>query len=280
MAKRGLYLLTDFGDSPYTGILRALARSIMGDDAVVVDIDHSIPSFRVVAGAYVLLHTYYWTPRGSVIVAVVDPGVGGPREAIAVEAGDYILVGPNNGLLYPVISREGLGRIVELSMERVVEEAQKRFRGKLPQGKWPLSHTFHARDVFLPAGALIASGVDMELLGDPMERDRLKRVVVEYVERVEAGFKARVVYVDKFGNVALSAKAGLLPLSQWRQVYIQTPSDQHVAAVGRKFSDVRPGQLVVYVNSFGHVEIAVNQGSAAKKLGLDVGDTVVLTPIE
>lgn len=277
---RGLYLLTDFGDSPYTGILRMLAKSIIGDDAVVVDVDHSIPSFKITAGAYVLANTYYWAPRGSVFVVVVDPGVGGSREAIAVEAGDYYFVGPNNGVLYPAISKEGIKRIVNLSMEKVVSLARARLRGKLPQGKWPLSHTFHARDVFLPAGALIASGIDLQELGDPMEKERLRRSVIEYVEKVEGGYKARIVYVDKFGNVALSAKPGLVPLQQWRRVYIQTQSEQYVAAVGRKFSDVRPGQLVVYVNSFGHIEIAVNQGSAAKKLGVDVGETLVLSPLE
>lgn len=277
---RGVYLLTDFGDSPYTGILRMIAKSIIGDGAVVVDVDHSIPSFKVVAGAYVLLHTYYWAPKGSVIVAVVDPGVGGSREAIAVEAGDYYFVGPNNGLLYPAISREGIKRVIELSMERVVSEAQARIRSKLPQGKWPLSYTFHARDLFLPAGALIAVGVDISDLGEPLPRERLRRTVIEYVEKVEGGYKARIVYVDKFGNVALSARANLLPIHQWRRVYIQTASEQYVAQVGRKFSDVRPGQLVVYVNSFGHVEIAVNQGSAAKKLGVDVGDQLVIAPLD
>lgn len=277
---RGLYLLTDFGDSPYTGILRMLAKSIIGDDAVVVDVDHSIPSFRVTAGAYVLVNTYYWAPRGSVFVVVVDPGVGGSREAIAVEAGDYFFVGPNNGVLYPAISREGIKRIIELSMDRVVSLAQARLRGKLPQGKWPLSYTFHARDLFMPAGALIAAGVDPGELGEPMEKERLRRTVIEYVERVEAGYKARIVYVDKFGNIALSAKPGLVPLQQWRRVYIQTASEQYVASVGRKFSDVRPGQLVVYVNSFGHIEIAVNQGNAARKLGVDVGDFIVIAPLE
>lgn len=277
---RGLYLLTDFGDSPYTGILRMLARSIIGEGAVVVDVDHSIPSFKVTAGAYVLANTYYWAPKGSVFVVVVDPGVGGSREAIAVEAGDYFFVGPNNGVLYPAIVREGIKRIINLSIERVVSLAQSRHRGKLPQGKWPLSYTFHARDVFLPAGALIASGVDIQELGEPIEKDKLRRAVIEYVEKVESGYKARIVYVDKFGNIALSAKPGLLPLQQWRRVYIQTSSEQYVATVGRKFSDVRPGQLVVYINSFGHIEIAVNQGNAAKKLGVDVGDFLILAPLE
>jgi len=279
-ARRGIYLLTDFGESPYTGVLRALARSLLGDDATVVDLDHSVPSFRVIAGAYVLANTYYWAPRGSVIVAVVDPGVGGPREAVLADTGDYVLVGPNNGLLYPVIAREGLKLLVELDMDRVVALAKERFRGKLPQGKWPVSYTFHGRDLFLPAGALVAAGVDPLELGEPMERERLKKIVIEYVERVEAGYKARVVYIDKFGNVALSAKPGLMPIHQWRRVYIQTQTEQHVAHVGRRFSDVRPGQLVIYVNSFGHVEIAVNQGNAARKLGVEIGDTLVVAPIE
>ncbi len=276
---RSVYIITDFGDSPYTGIVRSVIKSIAGD-VEVVDVDHSVPSFKVMAGAYVLLHSYHWAPRGSVILAVVDPGVGTAREALAVEAGDYVFVAPNNGLIYPAVAREGFTRGVSLIPERVVEAAQARFRGKLPQGKWIVSSTFHARDVFAPAAALIASGVDMEHLGTPIEAQALRKLSVEYVERIEEGYRARIVYVDKFGNVALSAKPGLLPIMSWRSVMIQTEKESFPAKVGRKFGDVSPGELVVYVNSFGHVEIAVNQGSAAKRLKVDIGDTLTIVPME
>jgi len=273
-----IYLLTDFGDSPYTGILRAVARSLGVD---VVDIDHSIPSFRVMAGAYVLAHTYNWAPKGSVIVAVVDPGVGTNREALAVKAGDYIFVGPNNGLLYPAVSREGFEKAVSLIPERVVEAATRRFMGKLPGKKWVVSSTFHARDVFTPAGALIALGVDMETLGTPFRQEDMRKVAIEYVERrPQEGYRARIVYIDKFGNVALSATPRLVPLTNWRKVMVNTGHGSYQVTVGRKFGDVNPGELVLYVNSFGHLEIAMNQGNAAKKLMVDIGDNVSILPLE
>jgi len=277
MGMAEIYLLTDFGDSPYTGILRALARSL-GVEAV--DIDHSIPSFKILAGAYVLAHTYSWAPKGSVIVAVVDPGVGTSREALVVEAGDYFFVGPNNGLLYPAVTREKFRRAVSLIPERVVEAAARRFQGKLPGKKWTVSHTFHARDVFTPAGALVALGVDMETLGTPFSLEDMRKLAIEYIERVEEGVRARIVYIDKFGNIALSATPRLVSYSQWRRVLVSTDHGAFQVAVGRKFGDVKPGELLLYVNSFGHLEIAVNQGSAAKKLKVDIGDNVTITPIE
>ncbi len=278
MAGRSIYLITDFGASPYSGILKAVAKSL--SDVEIIDLDHSIPSYKVLAGAYVLANTYYWTPKGSIIVAVVDPGVGTQREAILVEAGDYVFVGPNNGLLYPVIAKEGFKKGVTLIPDRVIEIASKRFKGKLPGGKWPLSSTFHARDVFLPSATLYASGVESELLGTPFEQSSLRKLVLEFVEETEEGYKARVLYIDKFGNVALSIRPGLVPITSWRRAMIRTDSGTFPVKVGRKFEDVQAGELILYVNSFGFSEIAVNQGNASKKLRVSVGDNIILTPLE
>lgn len=274
-----IYLITDFGEGPYTGILKALIKSI-NSGLEVYDIDNTVPSFKITAGAYILANTYYWTPKGSIIVAVVDPGVGTSREAVLVEAGDYVFVGPNNGILYPAVQREKFKRGVSLIPARVVEAAASRFKGKLPEGKWPLSNTFHARDVFAPAAALYASGVDMELLGTPIEEAKLKRLILERVEEVEEGYRLKVVYVDKFGNVALSARQGVLAINSWQRVMVSTEAGSIPAVVGRKFEDAQTGELVLYVNSFGYLEIAVNQGNAARRLRVDVGDPVVITPIE
>jgi S-adenosylmethionine hydrolase len=278
VADRSIYLITDFGESPYSGILRAVAKSIA--DVDVIDLDHSVPSFKILAGAYVLANTYYWAKKGSIIVTVIDPGVGTHREAVLVEAGDYVLIGPNNGVLYPVIAKEGFKQGFALIPERVVEAASKHFKGKLPGGKWPLSSTFHGRDVFVPAAALYAIGVSPELLGTPIKLEDLKRLLLEYAEEVEDGFKAKVIYIDKFGNIALSLKPGLVPVTTWRRVMVTTDTGTFPVKVGRKFEDVQVGELIIYINSFGFAEIAVNQGSAAKKLRVSIGDTVVLTPLE
>jgi len=278
VGSRTIYLITDFGESPYSGILRAVAKSLA--DVEVIDLDHSIPSFKIIAGAYVLVNSYFWAKKGSVIVAVVDPGVGTQREAILVEAGDYVFVGPNNGILYPAITREGFKRGVSLIPEKIAKLASMKFKGKLPSSRWPLSQTFHARDVFVPAAALYASGVDMTMLGSPIDQSSLKRLLLEYAEESEEGYKVKVVYVDKFGNIALSLRPGLAPIKSWRRVMVRTQAGTFPVNVGRKFEDVQVGELILYINSFDYAELAVNQGNAAKKLRVSIGDTIVLTPIE
>ncbi len=271
-------VISDFGDGPYSGIMRAVIRSV-GDDIDVVDLDHTVPSFSILAGAYITLHSYHWLPRGSTILVVVDPGVGSAREAIAVEAGDYYFIGPNNGVLFPAIRREGFKRGVVLSPKRVVTLATERFKGKLLRSRWIISNTFHGRDVFAPAAALIASGIDIEELGEVLGEHDLRDVRVDYVERIEEGYKVSIVYVDKFGNVALSAQEHAMPLSGVRRVAIETSIGTFHAQVGRTFSDVNPGDLVIYVNSFGHYEIAVNQGNASHKLSVDIGEKLVVIPL-
>lgn len=279
LVNKRVYMITDFGEGPYVGVLRAVVKSI-DEDLELIEIDNSVPSFKIIAGAYILVSTYFWADKGSVIVGVVDPGVGTTRDAVLVEAGDYTFVGPNNGLLYPAITREGFKRGVALIPNRVVEIAASRYKGKLPGGKWPLSNTFHARDVFVPAAALYASGIDMELLGTPIEQEALKRLVLEHVEEVEEGYRVKVIYIDKFGNIALSARQGLLPIMSWNKVMIMTDTGSATATIGRKFEDVQVGEFVMYVNSFGFIEIAVNQGDAAKKLRVDIGDQIIITPLE
>ncbi len=276
---RFIGLITDFGASPYTGIMRAVIKSI-NPEAEIVDLDHSVPSFNVLAGAYVLYSSYRWMPVGSIIVSVVDPGVGSAREAVIVETNTYTLVGPNNGVLYPVIESEGYRRGVAIDYARLSEKAISEFKGRITHDKWLISHTFHGRDIFAPAAALISKGVDMEELGRPLEKRALKRVRLDSVEKLEEGYRVSVVYIDKFGNVALNAKPGLLGMHRWKVVAIQTPTGTFNAVVGRTFSEATPGDLIVYVNSFGFVEIAVNQGNAARRLGVEIGEKITIIPME
>lgn len=278
MLRPAIVLITDFGDSPYTGILRLVAKSI-APDVDVIDGTHSVQSFNVLAGAYVVYNTYRWAPRGSVIVAVIDPGVGSSRAAIAVRAGDYYFVGPDNGVLYPAIAKEGFLHGVSLDPEKVTRLAAERFTGKLPGRTWQVSNTFHGRDLFTPAAALIASGVSLDSLGSPLSQADLRKLALEYIEKTEEGLKAKVVYIDKFGNVALSIPSGAVPLFSWSKLVVHTPAGSFTVPVGRKFSDVSPGDLVAYENSFGFLEIAANMDNAARKLGVSIGDLVLVTPL-
>lgn len=278
MLARPVGIITDFGDSPYTGILRAVIRSLTGENPI--DIDNSVRSFSVISGAYVAANTFMWMPKGSVILVVVDPGVGGSRLPIAVETSSYYFVGPNNGVLYPAIARDGFRRAVALDTDKVRVEASKVFKGKLPQGEWPLSATFHGRDVFAPAAALISTGADIGSLGDEIQLDDLVKTSIDYVEPSNGVYKADIVYIDKFGNVALSARKHSIPLRLGSRVAIETLQGLYTMVYERTFSSVSPGELVLYVNSFGHLEIGVNQGNAAKKLGVEVGERVTIRVLD
>jgi len=267
-------LVTDFGDSPYTGVLRAVIKSMVGPDACLIDIDHSIPSYNNIAGGYVVANTYRWMPKGSIIVAVIDPGVGSARMPIAVNAGDYTFIGPNNGVLYPAIAREGFRSGVELSPTKISTLASNMFSGKLPRGRWTVSYTFHGRDLFAPAAALLAMGYSIEGLGDPISFTDLAKITLDYVERDNSGFKVMVTYIDKFGNVALSVREHMLPLRLGDSFIIEASGTSYRVMFKKTFSDVSPGDLVAYINSFGYLEIAVNQGNAANKLGLEIGERI------
>ncbi len=276
--RRHVALVTDFGDSPYTGVLRAVIKSIE-PEIPIIDLCHCVPSFSILAGAYIVYNTYNWTPRETVITVVVDPGVGTSRPALAIRAGDYFFVGPDNGVLYPAISKEGYNYGVELDPARVASRAQALFRGKLPGKTWQISDTFHGRDVFAPAAALIAIGEPLDELGTPISQSDLKKLSLETVERAEEGYRVKVVYIDKYGNIALSAMRGAIPIRQWQRIAVSTKEGTFQALVGRKFSDVSPGDLVIYVNSFGFIEIAANLDSAARRLGVSIGDKITLTPL-
>jgi S-adenosylmethionine hydrolase len=272
LVRRFIGLVTDYGEGHYAGVLRAVIKGL-APDVEVVDLEHSVPSYNVLAGAYVIAVTYRWLPRGSIIVGVVDPGVGGPRRPIAVEAGDYFFVGPDNGLLYPAIESEGFRRGVELRFDKVARLVSGRFPGKLHS--WSLSYTFHGRDLFAPAAALLDS-VDLEDLGEPISEGDLVKLSIHSVEGGDGVYDVKVIYIDKFGNVVLSCKPGDLNLGDAVEVELQTERGLFRAPIGVTFSSVPQGELVVYENSFGYVEVAVNQGNAGELLGVRIGDRVRL----
>jgi len=278
--KRHIGLVTDFGDGPYQGIMKAVIASI-DPELKVIDIDHWVPSFSVTAGAYIVANSYQWMPRGSVIVAVIDPGVGFSRGALAVETSNYIFIGPDNGVLYPAIVRDGFRRAVMIDYRVLEDIVPLKFRGVLPEGRWVISHTFHGRDVFAPAAALVASGsVDLEDLGKPVELEKLRKATIDHVEHVNGYYRVTVVYIDKFGNVALSARPHVVPLRKWSIVGIKTHSGMYYARVVNTFSEAPGSDLIIYVNSFGYLEIAVNRGNAAHKIGAEIDMKVTLIPME
>ena len=258
---RPIVFLTDYGmTDEFVGVCHGVMVGIV-PDVRVIDLTHAVPRQDVMHGALTLGRATSYMPVEAVYVAVVDPGVGSGRGAIAVRAGSgALLVGPDNGLLS--LAWEALGgadEAVEVTSDDVVLQ--------------PVSRTFHGRDVFAPAAAHLAEGMPLDSLGPSLDVAHL-RVLELPAPMVAAGaIGARVTGVDGFGNVQLNVgpddleAAGIGP--------VLTIRGRTIPRVGI-FADVPLGTLAAIIDSQAQLALVVNQGSAAEILGLSVGKTVVL----
>jgi S-adenosylmethionine hydrolase len=264
---RPVTLLTDYGTADeFAGVLHGvIARAAPG--ARVIDITHGIPPQDVLRGALTLAATLPFMPAG-VHVAVVDPGVGGPRRAAALRLAEEerVLVGPDNGLLG--LAAERFGGVAE-----AVEISASPFRLE------PVSATFHGRDVFAPVAARLAAGAALREAGVPLDAAALVRLEPPR-PRVSAGrLAATVAGADTFGNVELLAAradldaAGLRPGAA---IAVEAGGRAVPATVARTFADVARGAALVYEDAVGAITVAVNGGSAAALLGVGRGDEVVV----
>ena len=222
-------------------------------DARVVDLAHGIRGVR--AGSFILRQSVVEAPEGSVHLAVVDPGVGTDRRGVAVVSGrGDLLVGPDSGLLPP--AAEALGGAVG-----VFELTDMRYQREV------VSATFHGRDVFAPAAAYLALGIRAEELGPEVDPATLARIAEPETIVEDGRLEADVVRVDWYGNLQLAASREDLTAAGLRDRLIVSFSSGHLeAAAGRTFADAAAGELVVYVDSGGHVAIACNGGSARERL--------------
>jgi S-adenosylmethionine hydrolase len=271
VATRPITFLSDYGyEDEFAGVCRAVIARI-APDATVIDLTHAIPRHAVERGATVLANAVPYAPAG-VHLAVVDPGVGSPRRAVAVRTAteNRILVGPDNGLLWPAIERlGGATEVVDVSLSDLRLE--------------PISATFHGRDVFAPVAAHLARGASLPEAGEEIDADSLVRI--ERTEPViESGrVTAHVVSVDRFGNVALDLADRHLPqsgLRMGRPVAVDVAGATHDAVYALTFADVPDGGLLLYEDSNATLALAINRGSAAAELGLEPGAEVTLRPAD
>jgi S-adenosylmethionine hydrolase len=258
--------LSDYGlQDSYVGVCHGVMARI-APQARVIDLAHSVGPQDVRHGAIVLAQSVGYLPE-AVHLAVVDPGVGTARGQVAVEAGGRVLVGPDNGLL--VWAADELGGV-----ERAHALANPAYQLS------PLSRTFHGRDVFAPAAAHLAAGVDLAALGPELDPAGLVRLPVP-TPTIDGGrLRSEVVSVDHFGNLLLGLggaelqRAGLL---HGDPVEIQVGERSFTAAFGETFAAVPAGELVVHEDSSGRVAISLNRGRAAETLEARTGDAVVLS---
>jgi S-adenosyl-L-methionine hydrolase (adenosine-forming) len=260
-------LMTDYGiDDGYVGIMKGVIAAIT-PDALVIDITHTIDPQNVLLGAWILASGYRYFPKNTVFVCIVDPGVGSARRAIALHAGDWYFVGPDNGLFSYIISEQTLHATVFL----------KNSAYHLPS----VSSTFHGRDIFAPVGAYIARGLTgiFSELGPPVDPSSLKRLEVGGAVRDGTTINAHIVHVDNFGNlitnISLTLVSELYTVSHVQIVFKENGIT--VERLRQFFADgPDDGQAFIYSDSSGYVGIAVRNGNAAKTLGLGFGASLEL----
>ena len=238
-------LLTDFGTADsYVAEVKAVLLS-RAPGATLVDVTHQVSPGDVRAGQYLLARAWRRFPAGTVHLAVVDPGVGTARRALAASEGGHWFVAPDNGLLSFLQSP----RFVSLP---------------IPAGAAP---TFHGRDVFAPAAAALASGARLEDLGSPITDPNHSPLPTPHHDGV--GVVGEVLYLDRFGTLISN-----IPGAQVEPGVRIRVAGTDVGVVRRTFGDVERGTLVAFVGSGGTVEVAVRDGSAARLLGVGVGAEV------
>jgi S-adenosylmethionine hydrolase len=244
-------LLTDFGlDDPFVGVMKGV---IFGrhPSANVVDLCHGLRAGSVEQAAFWIERSYRYFPAGTVHVAVVDPGVGSARKAVAIRAAEHYFIGPDNGLFAGVIAGAPGAEVRLIDGDRLGLPAPSR--------------TFHGRDLFAPAAAELAAGrAGFEALGEPTTLD----VTSGRAEPVvgEAGIDGVIVTVDRFGNLLSNVGEALLGERDWDVIV----AGGRCALLGT-YADVPSGALVAVINAFGVVEVAMRDGSARARLGVDAG---------
>jgi len=257
-------LLSDFGlKDPYVAEMKAVILTI-NPEARIVDISHSIEKFDIRMGAFVLASAARYFPKGTVHVAVVDPGVGTKRRALLVETEDAFYIGPDNGLLMLAVKREGIRRAYMITNTKLM----------LPQ----VSSTFHGRDVFAPAAAHLAKGTPPAKFGQEIG-DYLTPAFSKPALKNET-WQGEIVQVDDFGNIITNItsrdlqKIGAKPGSLLSIRLRNKPWDIRFC---RTYGDAVAKNSVALVGSHGFLEIAVNQGNASERFEAKAGDTVTVS---
>jgi S-adenosylmethionine hydrolase len=265
---RPICFLSDFGFADdFVGTCKGVMLNI-APGVAIVDLTHEVPGFEVEVGAEILQHATRYMPDEAIYVAVIDPGVGTERWALALrtENGAF-LVGPDNGLLVP--AAEALGGILE-----VVLLTNERYHVH------PVSNTFHGRDVFAPAAAHLAAGVGLSELGEAVDPASLVGLSLPGVEEegVSEGVTARIISIDRYGNARLSVLQEESGLKYGAALRIDAGDGEMPVRYLETFGSAKAGELVLVPDSHWRLSLAINKGNAAHALGLKVGGKVRMTP--
>jgi Uncharacterized conserved protein len=266
-------LLTDFGlGSTFVGVMKGVILRI-APRAQLIDLTHAVPPQDIATGMWDLEFSHRYFPAGTVFVCVVDPGVGSERVPIALHAGDWYFVGPDNGLFSTILQRQTIHAAVALTNPEY----------QLAR----VSATFQGRDLFAPAGAYLAAGVPLREFGTFLDPQQLQRLAIEPPLVVGKNIQGQVIHKDQYGNLISNIPTSLLPAGElfFTQPGIRLflPRRQEIIEQRRRYFAEQPARQqthnepFLYIDSTDYLAIAVQNGSAAATLGIDVGEPITLS---
>jgi len=255
-----LTLLTDFGlQDHFVGVMKGVIANIT-PQTKIIDISHLVRPQNIRFGAHLLAQSLPYFPAGTVHVAVVDPGVGTHRRALAAQIGDHFFVAPDNGLLTPILQRaQETRQFIEIV--------------KLNQSKYWLSNpslSFHGRDIFAPVAAHLINGIPLDRLGDKIDDP----ILLEFPQptMTDQGWVGEVIMIDIFGNLSTNISGDFFE-NNFRDIIV-TIKGKRIHGLTDTFGHAQDNTLIATIDSSGSLSIAVVNGDASKALGADIGDTV------
>jgi len=257
-------LLSDFGNrDQYVAEMKGTILSLC-PSAVIVDTTHEIEKFNIRMGALALAAAARYFPEGTIHVAIVDPGVGGARRDLLIESNHFIFLGPDNGILIPAASQDGMKAAYSVKNPEFMRN--------------PVSSTFHGRDVFAYVAGRIAAGAEPRLVG----RRVSDPVPAAFPQAVASAGKiaCEVLAIDSFGNMVTTAKEGDLEaagIEAGASIRMRCGRRVFGLDVRRAYSDSAEGGALLLVGSHGFLEVALNKGSAAKRFRVRSGDELIFT---
>jgi len=252
-------ITTDFGDKDgFVGTMKGVIWNI-APNVQIADITHEVPAQDVLTGAIALWRAAPFFPQGTIHIIVVDPGVGTHRRAMAARIGEQYFVGPDNGLLTPMIldAKRAGGKMVFIHLDNPEYWLKN------------VSHTFHGRDIFSPVAAHLATGVPLEKFGTPFVEP--VQIDIPQPEKLPNGWQAHISVIDRFGNLTTDLPASLLERLDGLLFRI---AGHEITGLVDSYGVRSPGDLVSLVDSEGYVEVAIVNGNAARTLNVRLGDPV------
>ncbi len=250
-------LLTDFGEKdPYVGIMKGVILSIC-PNAKMIDLSHEIEQHNIRDGAFFLKSVTNYYPKGAIHLVVVDPGVGSERGALIIKTKKFYFVGPDNGILSLAAKIDGIEKVVKIKNTTYFLK--------------PISNTFHGRDIFAPVAGHLAQNEPIENFGTEI-KDWIQ-LEIPSITKNEM-IQAEIIHIDRFGNVITNIPRTFLTDFVGKELEIKIEKKIHTIPFCTTYSQVQVGNILGIIGSSDYLEISINQGNAAERLGVQVEDQI------